>query len=86
MLCYPAILYPPDESGLSGCAVPDLLINASGSSPDNALHDAVAIMAELLADMARNAEAFPEPSATDEVDLDGGTLVILAAPIPSMAA
>jgi hypothetical protein len=86
MLFYPAILFPPDSNGLSGCVVPDLLVNASGASPDAALRDAATIMAELLDGMARKGEPFPEPTAAEELDLDGGTLVLLAAPLPSLAA
>jgi hypothetical protein len=86
MLYYPAILFPPDAMGLSGCIVPDLLVNASGSSPDEALRDAAAIMAELLDGMARKREPFPEPTAAEDLDLDGGTLVLLSAPLPSLAA
>lgn len=79
MIYYPAVIYPADESGLVGCAVPDLLINASGLSQDAALIDATSIMQELLADMARDGEAYPEPSSTEDVDLDGGVLAILTA-------
>lgn len=86
MLHYPAILYPPDANGLSGCAVPDLLVNASGSSPDEALRDAAAIIDALLIDMARKGEPFPEPTPAEEMDLDGGTLVLLAARLPDLAA
>jgi len=79
MIYYPAVVYPPDEQGIVGCAVPDLLINASGSSQDAALIDATAVMQELLANMARAGEAYPEPTPSDELDLDGGVLAILTA-------
>lgn len=79
MIYYPAVIYPADESGLVGCAVPDLLINASGVSQDAALTDASTIMQELLADMAKEGEAFPEPTASEDVVLDGGVLAILTA-------
>lgn len=79
MLYYPAILFPPDANGLSGCAVPDLLINASGTSADAALGDAALIMDELLGDMARKGEPFPEPTPADALERDGGTLVLLTA-------
>lgn len=77
MIYFPAILYPVDDDGLHGCAVPDLLINASGSTAEAALHDAAEIMSELLSDMARDGEPFPEPTQIDVMDLDGGTLVLL---------
>ncbi len=79
MIYYPAVIYPADENGLVGCAVPDLLINASGASQDAALTDAATIMQELLADMAREGEAYPEPTPSEDIDLDGGILAILTA-------
>ena len=86
MICYPAVLFPPDEAGLSGCTVPDLLANASGGSPDEALRDATAIMVELTEAMTRKGELFPEPTPAEDVDLNGGTLVLLAVPVPKAAA
>ena len=86
MLHFPAILYPADPAGLHGCVVPDLLVNAGGSSPDAALTDASASVRELLADMASRGEPFPEPTAAEDVDLDGGTLVLLSVPLPAVAA
>ncbi len=86
MLYYPAVLFPPDPSGLSGCVVPDLIVNASGASPDAALRDAAQIMAELLAGLAQRGEPFPEPSPAEDIPLDGGTLVLIAAPLPTVAA
>lgn len=85
MLLYPAILYPPDASGLSGCLVPDLVVNASGPSPDAAIEDAAGIMAEHLRDLAARGEPFPEPTPVAELDLDGGILVMLPAPLPRAA-
>ena len=83
MISYLAIVYEPDAAGLVGVLVPDLLINASGASQEAALLDATAIMQEVLADMARTGEPFPKPTSPDDLDLDGGTLVILTAPSPS---
>lgn len=80
MLIYPAVLYPADEDGIWGCAVPDHLINASGTTKEAAIEDAMRSMNELLADATRDAQPFPEPSDSDEIDLDGGTLVFLQAP------
>jgi len=85
MICYPAILFAPDTAGQSGCTIPDLLVNASGSSPDAAIRDAVAIMTEVLGSMASKGEPFPEPTPTEDIDLDGGTLVVLTAPLPQAA-
>jgi hypothetical protein len=86
MLYYPAVLHVADGDGVVGCEVPDLLINASGRDVDEALMDAATILAELLDGMAAKGEAFPEPSRTKDVDLDGGTLVLLSAPRPRVAA
>lgn len=86
MIVYPAILFPPDEAGLSGCLVPDLAVNASGSSPDAALRDAAAVVAEFLAGLSDRGEPFPEATPAEEVDLDGGTLVLLGTPLPTLAA
>ncbi|MGF1462439.1 MAG: hypothetical protein ACFB2Z_04630 [Maricaulaceae bacterium] len=77
---YPGILYPPDEDGLSGCFVPDLKIAASGASPDDALRDAALILAELLASMVEDDDAFPAPTPAQDIDLDGGTLAMIGAP------
>jgi hypothetical protein len=85
MIYYPAILFSPDHDGLSGCAVPDLLVNASGRSPDAALRDAAAIAAELLEGMARHGKPFPDPTPAEVLDLDGGTLVLIATPLPGAA-
>ena len=52
MSLYHAVPYPADADGIWGCAVPDLLINASGKSRADVIEDAVSIMAELLAGMA----------------------------------
>ena len=86
MLYYPAILFAADSNGVSGCTVPDLLVNGSGRSTDAAMRDAAASVHELLADLARKGEPFPEPSPVDEIDLDGGTLVYLSATPPHVAA
>ena len=50
MLIYPAIVFPSDANGLVGCAVPDLLVNATGTSTQAALADAMMIVTELLQD------------------------------------
>lgn len=86
MLVYPAVLFPADDDGVFGCAVDDLLINASGASADGAIRDAAAILAELLEGMARNGEPFPDPTPVDDVDTEGGTLVMLTAALPRLAA
>lgn len=83
MLLYNAVLYPADADGIWGCAVPDLIINASGPRRAAPVEDAVAIMGEVLADMDSKAEPFPEPSA--DIDLDGGSLVILPAKLATAA-
>ena len=85
MSFYPAVLYDPDPDGVVGCIVPDLLINAGGQNRDAALADAVRSMDELLADMARKGEPFPEATPADEVDIDGGVLVLLHARLPAAA-
>ena len=84
MLFYPSILFPPDENGVSGCIVPDLLINAGGASPDDALRDAARSMVELFAMMDRDGEPFPEPTPAEEMELRGGTLVLIGAPPPAV--
>ncbi|ROU01129.1 type II toxin-antitoxin system HicB family antitoxin [Histidinibacterium lentulum] len=86
MIVYPAILFPPDTAGLSGCLVPDLAVNASGASPDEALRDAAAIVNAFLATLADRGEPFPEATPAEDVDLDGGTLVMLGTPLPTLAA
>ncbi len=85
MSFYPAVLYDPDPQGLVGCVVPDLLINASGRDCETALADAVRSMEELLADMARKAEPFSEATPADEIDTEGGVLVLLHARLPAAA-
>lgn len=82
MLCYPAVLFPPDEEGISGCIVPDMSVNAAGATPDDALGDAVGMMEELLGDMVEDGEPFPDPTPIDAFDDRGGRVVMLQAPIP----
>lgn len=85
MLYFPAVLHRTDAQGLSGCHVPDFLIVAGGRSDDDALRDALGIMEELMEDMVRDNEPLPDPTPAEEVDLDGGMLVMLAAvPPPSI--
>ena len=85
MSFYPALLYDPDSSGLVGCTVPDLLINASGRDRESALADAVRSMDELLDDMAKSGDPFPEATPVDEIDTSGGVLVLLHARLPVAA-
>jgi hypothetical protein len=79
MSYYPAIVFPPDADGLVGCLVPDLLINATGRDRDDALADAVRSMDELLAEMGRDGEPFPEPTPLEALDSMGGLIVLLHA-------
>ena len=85
VIAYPGILFAPDADGLHGCAVPDLLVNASGASADEAMRDAAAIAADLMDGMARKGEPFPEPTPVEDLDLEGGTLVLIATPLPKAA-
>ena len=78
MIHYPAVVFPADANGLIGVTVPDLLINASGETEYAALADAALIMEELLTALARDGEAYPEPSPSDEVELGNGILAILS--------
>ncbi|MEM6616228.1 MAG: hypothetical protein AAF619_06855 [Pseudomonadota bacterium] len=77
MLAYPAVLHDADADGIFGCEVPDLLINASGRSADEAIRDAGNILHELLQQMDRDGEPFPEPTPMDDIEKDAGTLVLL---------
>ena len=86
MFVYPTVLFPADSDGIFGCAVDDLLVNASGRSADEAVRDAAGIMAELLQNMAERGEPFPEPTPIDEIDTDGGALVMITAIPPRIAA
>jgi len=85
MSFYPAVLFDPDTQGVIGCIVPDLLINAGGHDRETALTDAVRSMDELLADMSRKGEPFPEATPADEIDTEGGVLVLLHARLPAAA-
>jgi hypothetical protein len=85
MSFYPAVLFDPDANGIVGCTVPDLLINASGGDRESALADAVRSMDELLGDMARGGEPFPESTPVEKVDTSGGVLVLLHVRLPAAA-
>ncbi len=78
MIHYPAIVFPADTNGLIGVTVPDLLINVTGETEYAALADAAWIMEELLAALARDGEAYPEPSLSDEVELGNGMLAMIS--------
>jgi len=68
--------------------VPDPLINASGATPDKALRDAATIFIELLNNMACKGELLLSryTTAAEDVELGGGTLVLLTAHLSSLAA
>lgn len=85
MSIYPAVLYDPDPNGLFGYVVPDLLINASGRDHESALAAAVRSMDELLCDMTKAGEPFPEATPVDEIDTSGGVLVLLHVRLPAAA-
>lgn len=85
MLLYPAILHADDGDGVWGATVPDFFINAGGATKEIAVQDAVTSMNELIADAQRNGEPLPEPSESDSLSLDGGTLVFLQASIRAAA-
>ncbi|MGR3468135.1 MAG: hypothetical protein ACU0CI_09655 [Shimia sp.] len=86
VISYPAILFADDGDGLFGVVVPDLALNAGGATQEAAIDDAVSSVLELLGDMATSGEAFPEASLSTELELDGGTLILLTVPVPTKEA
>ncbi len=84
---YPAILFPKeDATGLVGVTIPGINVNASGTSTEAAVADAVAILQEVLDDLSVSGEAAPEPltyaAAYEEAARDGGSIVYLQATLP----
>lgn len=80
---YPAILYPADASGLHGALIPGANVNASGASAEAALSDAAAILQEVIDDLAADGETPPAPADIAAMDLEGGTLVMIPAILPT---
>lgn len=78
MIHYPAIVFPADSNSLISVTVPDLFINAYGETEYTALADAAVIMEEFLAALARDGEAYPEPSPSEEVQLGNGILALIS--------
>lgn len=85
MLVYPAILHGPGASGGYGVVVPDFLLNSGGPDANAALEDAVRSMEEVLLEFDRAGEPFPEPSLVEDLDLDGGLLVMISVRTPVTA-
>lgn len=80
---YPAILYPADASGLHGALVPGANVNASGASAEAALSDAAAILQEVIDDLTADGETPPAPADIAAMELEGGTLVMIPAILPT---
>lgn len=76
---YPAILHPADADGLFGVTVPGANVNASGSTAEAALADAVAILQEVIDDLAQTAEGVPAPVRVEA--LNAGTKPIYLLPV-----
>jgi|GEM_PF-1184245 len=80
---YPGVLYPADASGLFGVFVPNVNVMASGSSADEALADAAEILQEYCDNLADKGEAPEPPAQIDEIDLEGGQIVMLPVLMPA---
>jgi len=80
---YPGVLYPADADGLFGVFVPNVNVMASGSSADEALADAAEILQEYCDNLADKGEAPEPPAQIDEIDLDGGQIVMLPVLMPA---
>lgn len=79
---FPAILHPADADGLYGVTVPGAHVNASGSSAAEALSDAVAILQEVVDDLAQSAEGVPQPVPVEVIDPGEGRVVLLPVSLP----
>jgi predicted RNase H-like HicB family nuclease len=80
---YPGVLYPADADGLFGVFVPNVNVMASGSSADEALADAAEILQEYCDNLADKGEMPESPAQIDEIDLDGGQIVMLPVLMPA---
>ncbi|MCU0948758.1 MAG: type II toxin-antitoxin system HicB family antitoxin [Porphyrobacter sp.] len=80
---YPGVLYPADADGLFGVFVPNVNVMASGSSADEALADAAEILQEYCDNLADKGEAPEPPAQIDEIELDGGQIVMLPVLMPA---
>lgn len=83
MKFYPSILHPADAQGLFGVEIPGINVNGSGPSREAALADAAAMLQEVIDDLASTGETVPAPVQIDDLMDGGGTLVMLAAALPS---
>ena len=80
---YAALLYPADEAGLYGVVVPDVRVNASGTSPDEALQDAITILQEVVDDLSAAGEDIPKPSPVECVHDGDAQRLLLPVILPS---
>ena len=79
---YPAILYPADDDGIFGVVIPGINVNAGGDSATAALHDAAAILQEVIDDLSASGDPVPAPADLGAVDAGGGTLAMIPAVLP----
>ncbi len=77
VIYYPAILLPADAAGLHGVTVPGVNVNASGATVAEALADAMAILRDVLDDLAAAGQPLPAPAPVEEVAREGAFLVLL---------
>jgi predicted RNase H-like HicB family nuclease len=77
MILYPAILLPADETGLCGCVIPGININAVGATPEAVVQDAFEILQEVVADMEAEGEAVEGPEAVESLEAGEGRIVFI---------
>ena len=79
---YPAILHPADSDGLYGVTVPGANVNGSGATASEALQDAVAILQEVVDDLAQTGEGVPQPTQVEVIDPGFGKVYLLPVSLP----
>lgn len=83
---FPAILMGPDHEPGYAAYVVGNGVNGQGDTATDALTELALILQEIIDDAMRDGEPLPRPAEPSAEDLAEGTLVMVPAKLPHMAA